>query len=270
MGTPMYMAPETLDSPRKPVGPGADVFGLGAVLFESLTGQPPFIGETVLEVLDKVRTGTIPSVRSIRPLVPRDLSIICQKSLAIQPEDRYRSPGDLKADLLRYLRHERISAKPQGFVSQLNRMSREYSRVGEAVGYVAICHTAMMLWVLYWPICIFYQLGETHSMTMHDSMPDAIPLVVVHVVSIYLGWRMARRHIWAAITLAVSGFLLSVFQVAVLSRTITPPFSGVYADARLRDIVFSLVFFLFAMQTILCVFAWRALRYHSTRKSLRY
>lgn len=270
MGTPMYMAPETLDSPRKPVGPEADVFGLGAILFEALTGQPPFKGETVLEVLDKVRTGSIPSVRSIRPVVPRDLAIICEKSLAIQPEDRYRSPGDLKADLLRYLRHERISAKPLGFAAQVNRMSRDYSRVGEAVGYVAICHTAMMLWVAYWPICIFFQLGETHSMTIHDSMPDAIPLIVVHVVSVYLGWRMARRQIWAAISLAVSGLMLTVFQIAVLSRAITPPFSGVYADARLRDIVFSLVFFLFAMQTILCAFACRALSYHSTRKFLRY
>jgi hypothetical protein len=190
--------------------------------------------------------------------------------LAIQPEDRYRSPGDLKADLLRYLRHERISAKPLGFAAQVNRMSRDYSRVGEAVGYVAICHTAMMLWVAYWPICIFFQLGETHSMTIHDSMPDAIPLIVVHVVSVYLGWRMARRQIWAAISLAVSGLMLTVFQIAVLSRAITPPFSGVYADARLRDIVFSLVFFLFAMQTILCAFACRALSYHSTRKFLRY
>jgi eukaryotic-like serine/threonine-protein kinase len=270
MGTPMYMAPETLDSPRKPVGPEADVFGLGGILFESITGQPPFKGETVLEVLDKVRTGSIPRVRSIRPLVPRDLAIICEKSLAIQPEDRYRSPGDLKADLLRYLRHERISAKPLGFAAQVNRMSRDYSRVGEAVGYVAICHTAMMLWVAYWPICIFFQLGDTHSMTIRDSMPDAIPLIVVHVVSIYLGWRMARRHVWAAISLAVSGLLLTIFQIGVLSRWITPPFSGVYADARLRDIVFSLVFFLFAMQSILCAFAWRALSYHSTRKFLRY
>ena len=188
----------------------------------------------------------------------------------MQPEDRYSSAAELKADLLRNLRHERIAAKPLGLASYANRMSRNYSRVGEAVGYVTICHTALMLWVIYWPICILFQIGDTHSMTIRDSMPDAIPLLMVHAVSIYLGWQMARRHVWPAVILTTSGLLLTIFQLAILGRWITPPFSGVYADARLRDIVFSLVFFLFAMQSILCAFAWRALAYHSPRKFLRY
>jgi serine/threonine-protein kinase len=116
LGTPAYMAPEQADG--KTVGKAADVWALGVILYELLTGRRPFEGRGVA-VAVAVRTKQVPSPRSLRPDLPRDLETIVLRCLNKAPGQRYASAGDLADDLMRWLRGEPIRAKPRSWFEEL-------------------------------------------------------------------------------------------------------------------------------------------------------
>ena len=126
LGTPSYMAPEQAAVPSQPVGRPADIYSLGAILYELLTGRPPFRGETALETILQVQHNEPVPVTALQPKVSRDLDTICMKCLRKDPVARYASALDLAADLDRFQRGEPILARPISLPRKVWRWTRKH------------------------------------------------------------------------------------------------------------------------------------------------
>jgi WD40 repeat protein len=111
IGTPQYMPPEQAEGRHEKFGPTADVYSLGAILYELLTGQVPFTGKTDVEILRRIHSEEAAPPRRLRSDVPRDLETICLKCLEKEPRKRYPDAGALGQDLRRYLAKRPIQAR---------------------------------------------------------------------------------------------------------------------------------------------------------------
>ncbi len=124
LGTPSYMAPEQTSVEPDTVSQTADIYSLGAVLYELLVGRPPFKGQTTVETLHQVKFLDPVPLRKLRPEIPRDLETICLKCLHKERDQRYQSAMALAADLQAFLEHRPILARPVTLVDRSIKFAR--------------------------------------------------------------------------------------------------------------------------------------------------
>jgi formylglycine-generating enzyme required for sulfatase activity len=140
VGTPSYMAPEQAGGKATQIGPATDVYALGAILYELLTGRPPFKAATAMDTVLQLLSEEPVPVRRLQPQVPRDLETICHHCLEKDPAKRYASAQTLAEDLRRFQAGEPIAARPAG---QLERAAKWVRRRPTAAALVGL--TVLML-----------------------------------------------------------------------------------------------------------------------------
>jgi serine/threonine protein kinase len=141
-GTPPYMSPEQAGG-GKGLGPATDIHALGAILYRCLTGQPPFSGKSLLEILRKVQTEPPAPPRRLNPAVPRDLEAICLRCLKKDPASRYPTADKLAEDLQRFLDNRETLARPLGWPGRLWKGYRRHP-VSWSLFFIAVL--ASLLW----------------------------------------------------------------------------------------------------------------------------
>jgi serine/threonine protein kinase len=186
VGTPSYMAPEQAAGKTKEIGPPADVYALGAVLYEMLTARPPFLGTTLLDTLQQVVSEEAVPPRRLQPTVPRDLETICLKCLQKEPRRRYASTSALAEDLRRFLAGEPIQARPTGVWERGIKWAR---RRPTAAALVAVCALATVSLVVTLAVSNLrigqekdradanYRLAETRRHAAEASLETALDAV---------------------------------------------------------------------------------------------
>jgi WD40 repeat protein/tRNA A-37 threonylcarbamoyl transferase component Bud32 len=124
-GTPAYLAPEQVSRPGD-LAPASDIYALGAILYEMLTGRPPLVGPTVLATLRLVEAANPVPPRRLQPGLPRDLEAVCLKCLDKDPRHRYSTAGDLADDLHRFLTGRPTLARPLSVAARAFKFFRRY------------------------------------------------------------------------------------------------------------------------------------------------
>jgi serine/threonine protein kinase len=145
LGTPSYMAPEQAAGRPHQSGPAGDIYSLGAVFYESLTGRPPFRGESLVETIEQVQLRPVTLPRQILPTIPADLEAICLKCLAKEPTARYITAGQLADDLRRFLDNKSVNAKPIGVVERLRRWCTRNRIAAGIIGLLTL-YACLLTW----------------------------------------------------------------------------------------------------------------------------
>ncbi len=192
LGTPNYMAPEQVNGHHALVGPLADVYALGAVLYAMLVGQAPFQSESVSETLHKICTVDPVRPRQIRRSVPRDLETICLKCLEKSHANRYPSAGELAEDLRRFLAGKPLLAQP---VSQLERGRRWFVR-NPVVGTLTIGIALALIVGTGFSLHYARQAGQREQQALANLYAADMNLAQQHVRSgaVASALRLLERH----------------------------------------------------------------------------
>lgn len=148
-GTPHYMSPEQADATRRPIDRRADVYSLGAVLYELLSKRTPFLGASSYEVLYRIANDEPKALRKVAPNAPRELEVLCGRALERDPDDRLPSASVLADELARFVAGEPIRSAPRSAVERVQRKVVR-SRRGIQIAVATALVVALLAFVL-WP-----------------------------------------------------------------------------------------------------------------------
>jgi WD40 repeat protein/serine/threonine protein kinase len=167
MGTANYMAPEQATGRTADIGVTTDVYALGVILYELLTGAPPFRAETNLATLKRVEEGEAAWPSKVRAKVPADLRTVCLQCLEKDPARRYGSAAALAADLQHFLRGEPVSARSQGPLERTKRLVQRHPALA-VLSIMAACLAIGFVLQLFWHNRVLTRLNATLAQKIED------------------------------------------------------------------------------------------------------
>ncbi len=227
VGTPSYMAPEQTEG--KPASAASDVYALGAILYEMLTGRPPFLAASVVETLLLVRTEEPVRPRLLNPQIDPDLELICRKCLEKRPEHRYATAAGLARDLEAFLAGEPVAARSSSMAYFISRIFRDthHAPVLENWGALWMAHS-VKIFLLCALTSAIYALGYRAHLTY--LLVWSISLIAWGLF--FWHWRKSvgpvtfverqLAHAWAAGVVASIGTFIVEVILGLDALTLTP------------------------------------------------
>ncbi len=229
LGTPSYMSPEQASGRTSQLGPRSDIYSLGAVLYHLLTGRPPFIAESPLQLALQVLEHDPPPPRLLEPSIDRDLEMIVQRSIQKPPDLRYATAGEMADDLQSFLRDEPVKARSGKLAQVVARWFREthHAAVLENWGLLWMWHSLVLLIV-----CFATEAMQWNGVTSRLSYAG---LWIVGLGTwAFVFWALRHRmgpvtfverqiaHVWGASLLAIAALTPLEWLMALEPLTLSP------------------------------------------------
>ncbi len=211
VGTPAYMAPEQATGHAEKLSARSDIFSLGVILYELITGLSPFDVKNPLDTLVRVIEVDPDPPTTLEPWLSRELEHICLKCLEKDPQNRYESAGELADDLQRYLRRENVKARPGGVIHRIRRWSRRQP--------VLVTHLAALTLSAGINQVGFFVGGDTANPGVHLRVMSILGgWIVISAICQWLlrksRWQSAVRFGWCAVDAALLTAVLAQNSVA--------------------------------------------------------
>jgi len=210
-GTPGYIAPEQADGPAAQLTPAADIYSLGAILFELLTGRPPFVGDNAFAVMKQAAENPAPKLRTLAPHLDRDLQTICERCLERDVSARYQSAEGLADDLENWLENLPIIARPIGLWQRSRRWARTNRRLAALLAIFLVLVPVSVGWRIH---------GQKLQSAMHESLLASRSVAILPFYD--LDRVTPDRTFTRAFAASLQGGLASLGPARV--TTLEPPF----------------------------------------------
>ena len=250
LGTPSYMAPEQVGGTAKSSSfPAADIYSLGVILFELLTGKRPFERKTVIEVMDAIRKDDAPALRTLQPDLPDELETICQKCLSREVEDRYASCDELAKELSLFLDGKPIRTRPPGMRYKLRHWLSNPARIHETGLLSILLGLGVPAWIFL--VIVFVRIESLDAQIKNEMIPQTLLITILLLLPLaWVGYQTLKGiRFWIK-----TGFVLSIMNTLMVS----PPlfgyvlvFSDLYGRYPLGKIIaYTFLTMMFGIQVI--------------------
>jgi serine/threonine-protein kinase len=228
LGTPSYMSPEQASGRMGNISPASDVYSLGSVLYHALTGRPPFVAKTTMDMLLQVMEQDPPSARLLNPKIDRDLEMVLVRCLQKPPDLRYPSAAKLASDLNAYLKDEPISARSGQFAQVVARWFRE-------THHAPVLENWGLLWMWHSLVLVIASV-LTELLQWNNAGVVSYPLLWTVGLGAWAAvfWALRRRmgpvtfverqiaHVWGAAMIGIAALFPVEWALGLAPLTLTP------------------------------------------------